>query len=364
MTGTVKIDSSDKLDNLYKLARRARDEENVEKASQHYEQILLEKPNDWEATFYSAYYSSLLSFKNVGVDRAIVLLEDCIDSVMVLIKDNLKNDTEQESIVIDVADKIDRLTMVYARHIKEKFVDFSNNLWNAPLNNRTKSIGRDHWRLVANQHIDLSQVYAKAAFKVLELFGENQRLDNLSSFLIAKAGNILNSANNTLTQEWMQSFRTYYNYEHLLSESEINQLIDSYDANMSAIREQYVKRRTEKYWNAHQAKKVELESEKKSLAEKIAALNSLISAIPKKTKEYAEMAQLQEKIQKLTSEKDAPGFLSFKEKSTVQAQIDSANKEIVLLQSRIDSAVEEVKKRILPLEDRIKAIDTELTRPR
>ena len=54
----VKIDTSDEIDNLFLLARNARKEGNADNASKYYEMILLKKPNDWEAYFYSTYYKA------------------------------------------------------------------------------------------------------------------------------------------------------------------------------------------------------------------------------------------------------------------------------------------------------------------
>ena len=44
--GTVKIDTTEKLDNLRVLAERARATGNTAKAQEYYEQILLEDPED------------------------------------------------------------------------------------------------------------------------------------------------------------------------------------------------------------------------------------------------------------------------------------------------------------------------------
>lgn len=52
---TVKIDTSDEIENLYTLARNARQENNAANAAKYYDMILLKKPNDWEAYFYSTY---------------------------------------------------------------------------------------------------------------------------------------------------------------------------------------------------------------------------------------------------------------------------------------------------------------------
>ncbi len=50
---TVKVDTSQELENLYTLARRARDEGNQDDAAKYYEMILLRNPDSWEANFYS-----------------------------------------------------------------------------------------------------------------------------------------------------------------------------------------------------------------------------------------------------------------------------------------------------------------------
>ena len=50
---TVKVDTSQELENLYTLARRASDEEDQDSAAKYYEMILLRDPDSWEANFYS-----------------------------------------------------------------------------------------------------------------------------------------------------------------------------------------------------------------------------------------------------------------------------------------------------------------------
>lgn len=57
--GTVKIDNTDKLNNLYHLARRAKLENNEKNACKYYEMILLEDPTSWEASFYAVYFSAI-----------------------------------------------------------------------------------------------------------------------------------------------------------------------------------------------------------------------------------------------------------------------------------------------------------------
>ena len=57
--GTVKVDTSDDLKNLYEIARRAKDSNNSENAAKYYEQILMKDPNSWEANFYTIYFQSM-----------------------------------------------------------------------------------------------------------------------------------------------------------------------------------------------------------------------------------------------------------------------------------------------------------------
>jgi len=124
------------------------------------------------------------------------------------------------------------------------------------------------------------------------------------------------------------------------------------------------KRRFVEYWATHQSEKETLELEKKSLAEQIDSLVSEISEIPQRTDGYTDMMGFYEKIKKLTSEKKALGFFKLAAKRVIQKQIDSIHIEIAPIQSRINSAKDEVQKRISSLQDRIKAIDIELTKPR
>lgn len=57
--GTVKIDTSSELKNLYEIARRAKDMENSANAEKYYDMILVKDPTSWEASFYVVYYRAM-----------------------------------------------------------------------------------------------------------------------------------------------------------------------------------------------------------------------------------------------------------------------------------------------------------------
>lgn len=55
LTGSVKIDHSEELQNLYKLARNARDINDYVSAQDYYNQALLKDPDNWEPNFFIVY---------------------------------------------------------------------------------------------------------------------------------------------------------------------------------------------------------------------------------------------------------------------------------------------------------------------
>ncbi len=78
--GTVKIDHSDELNNLYTLARRARDNNKYGEMCEYYNQILLKDPNSWEANFYPVYY---LLPSNLGLNAHSLQTKEAITHYMV-----------------------------------------------------------------------------------------------------------------------------------------------------------------------------------------------------------------------------------------------------------------------------------------
>ena len=57
--GTVKVDTTDRSANLYKIARQAKAEGNVAQAAQYYNELAMLHPDDWESSFYSTYFQAL-----------------------------------------------------------------------------------------------------------------------------------------------------------------------------------------------------------------------------------------------------------------------------------------------------------------
>lgn len=106
---TVKVDKSDELRNLYKIARRAKNENNEENAQKYYEQILLKDSNSWEAASYSVYFQSM-QCKISEIESAANRLTNCEETVLLLVKKNIIEKKEQKETVTEISERIIQIT--------------------------------------------------------------------------------------------------------------------------------------------------------------------------------------------------------------------------------------------------------------
>ena len=104
VSGEVKIDTSEELNNLYEIARRAKDDNNSESAQKYYDMILVKDPKSWEAQFYSVYYRC--SQCKIGqIESAAITLANSLGNVLGLIKENVIGENEQAAAVNEVTGK-------------------------------------------------------------------------------------------------------------------------------------------------------------------------------------------------------------------------------------------------------------------
>ncbi|MBE7090621.1 MAG: hypothetical protein E7363_01745 [Clostridiales bacterium] len=132
----VKIDSSNELENLYQLARRARADEDNEEAVKYYDMILIKDAKSWEATFYLGYYKakSLLPIVRqmaTGAD----IIEKCTKNALRIIKENITIPEQQEKAFKEVSEKVLSLTEVFTKALTiatnkdiESRIEWENNI--------------------------------------------------------------------------------------------------------------------------------------------------------------------------------------------------------------------------------------------
>lgn len=99
--GTVKVDTSDELKNLYEIARRAKDDHNDENALKYYDMIMIKDPNSWEANFYVVYYQSM-TCTIAQIANAAFKLEHCLDSVCILVNKTITDPEEKKKAMNDI----------------------------------------------------------------------------------------------------------------------------------------------------------------------------------------------------------------------------------------------------------------------
>lgn len=174
VTGSVKVDSSDKLSNLYQIARRAKNDNNAESAEKYYDMILIEDPTSWEAAFYTVYFKAF-SCKIAHIESAAISVNNCLDTVFGLIKSNVSDEIEQESAVSEVTARV---------------VDICNMLFNG---------AKNHYDGIDLQIRDnYNQEYINNAFasfntlyylgNVLEIYFEDKKYVSNLSVLSWKSG--------------------------------------------------------------------------------------------------------------------------------------------------------------------------------
>ena len=127
VTGSVRIDSSDDLQNLYELARRAKEENNSQNAANYYGQIIVKDPSSWEANFYNTYFQSMnCTIAQIYVSAQRVLA--CSESVFKLIKDNVRTESEKRKAIAEVTEKIVNISTLFFIAEKNNYDSIDYNI--------------------------------------------------------------------------------------------------------------------------------------------------------------------------------------------------------------------------------------------
>lgn len=130
VTGSVKVDVSEKVQNLYVMARRAKDENNAELAAKYYEMISIENPNDWESMFYFNYFKA----KNTTLGdmrNSVYRFDKSLDSVFAVIDKTDKSEDEKWAIIEEILEKVDSMGdsfLSWAKSHYRKFSDTSDSI--------------------------------------------------------------------------------------------------------------------------------------------------------------------------------------------------------------------------------------------
>ena len=95
---TVKVDSSDRVENLLLLARRARSDKNSEDAEKYYSEVLSYDPNNYEAQFCRLYYSAMNC--TIGeIESKVYVIYNSLPSICNLIEENVPEEKKKDAFV-------------------------------------------------------------------------------------------------------------------------------------------------------------------------------------------------------------------------------------------------------------------------
>ena len=97
---TVKVDTTDELENLYQIARRAKNDNNRANAAKYYDMIMVKDPTSWEAAFFSVYFTAMICMV-AQLQSAAISVSNCEESVLGLIRDYVPKE-EQAAAVEEV----------------------------------------------------------------------------------------------------------------------------------------------------------------------------------------------------------------------------------------------------------------------
>lgn len=211
--GTVTIDTSSELANLYEIARRAKDTDNAENAAKYYDMILVKDPKSWEANFYSVYYRSM-SCKIIEISSAAYNLNNSLPSVFAMLNNSfdVSNPEESEkkvSAITDIYKRTTKIALMFYNAAHNTFLnamstgnesfayDFIDRLNNAA--NLLYSLGDDGINSFGEDYGVLSAEAWKAANK---MFTDNTQWVNIA---IPNWQNVVNEYN-TKIQKYDSSY--------------------------------------------------------------------------------------------------------------------------------------------------------------
>lgn len=120
--GTVKVDTSDELKNLYEIARRNKDNNNDENAMKYYDMILVKDPKSWEANFYVVYFKSM-ACKIAQIQSAAIDVNNCLGSVLELVKENVTDSEEQRKVISELFYRTSTISRMLHNGAKNHYED-------------------------------------------------------------------------------------------------------------------------------------------------------------------------------------------------------------------------------------------------
>lgn len=373
VTGTVKVDKSVELENLYTLADRALKEKNFESAENYYDSILRLNPNDARANFYKSYCRASASRAMDWSTNYQLTANTAISSIGIL--------AGQEPTDFKMIEKIFEETVLLGIQIMDaKIASFFENP--EILFYRTQDISA---RIAPFQNFMLDYMRFEGDFLtfISRAMTPRDDISNIPTAHMLETAQDGISARNKLAASVSRSSLQIGLFDPYSSGDEFAQkanVILSKAEPMIRKRDAQRKRkeqeeRAEKYWAEHAEEKEQLESERESLnatladlKQQSAPLDNEIRILRKKREEKVqselEKDKIMDELSGLRKEQEGLGRFKGKEKKALQDKMDELKARIAALETVIkaerDALGKECDDKIRGLNERLNPIKAQI----
>lgn len=376
---------SDKLSKLLVLAHRAREGADSKNAKKYYDQILDLDPGNWEAIFYSVYFeASQCTIRDIGA--AANSIANSIFSTFSAIAD-LKDESEKSGALKTV------INSCYA--IANMFVTSACNHY-SQFYNTTGAYGECSGRVVAagNMYSEIEQTLKRLFAKKTKILLDHQQ--EYLSYLRRHSRWFNDTYRGTVCSRLEREITNARNVEASRKKAEAERARKAAAEQRQREMEE-MKARLEAYWQEHAEEKAELESQKEQLQAQLAQKNDELQQLDRKDRVEIERMNKQKaqklpselaveeqhnRISELLSQHDKLGIFKGKEKKAIMEQLNGEeypklatlkktaeaerkqfNAQITAQIGQIAAGTGELRQAIRALNNSIKQIDEELTKP-
>ena len=163
LINTVRIDNSNKVENLFLLARRAKENDNASDAEKYYDLIRQETPQDWESNFFAVYYKAC-QCKIAEIASAADSIKNTIHSTFDLIESNLSAPEEKLNAINQVC--------AYSHSISKQLSSAAENYYNKI----DKSIQHDFYSENINNLSRANGIRIKLCDELCERYGNDEKV--------------------------------------------------------------------------------------------------------------------------------------------------------------------------------------------
>ncbi len=157
LMGTVKIDETEKFDNIYQLAQRAKETSNIQDAKKYYGMLREQYPNHWEFYFFSIYYDAWDS--KVGqIPIVTANVKNALQPTFNLIDNSGMEYPFIVSAHFDVASNVESMAIA-----------FNNTIMNQHKDNVNRSRSNNNFELIKSSSVDFADRSAAIGQMLLRL---------------------------------------------------------------------------------------------------------------------------------------------------------------------------------------------------